>query len=802
LAGPEGVLSELSRLCSADGCVLWLWTEQCGPEDRQLFAAAAWFDREPSNFFRYLSNSSPTTRQAIAEKPANFATSPYLNFDEHDPDAKAAQDLGIQSYCVIPVWWPDDAANACAAGVVNFYRCREEALSEAEFKTACHLAGLVLQMLTDAANRSAMTLLRSIAKELGRPGTLSNDPAKPFSAGYRSVLEKPIHLIMKVLDCAEASIYLQRPRYTGEGLELVSSEWPWSAPQKQFYKAGKGLTGYCFLTGVPVRIFDLRRFKQDFSFIEREYPGIHWDQSFDMNEPVKGQVIHDGRPAPLSFVAAPIMDEGNVLGVLRCCGVKSAPYYFSSVQSELLQFIAKQLGDWCGYSFRLHSSNERLRWLGSYVEAMSRLNRQAHESAMERKPDRSALYEQALRTAAQAVPAAHSYCLRLADKDRTRLAMASHLPDLDQNWRFQARKIRSTELALRGPDESLSAAADAFNNNEVVAIRSFLGSKYRQLFFENENTEGLIVAPISSAQQKYGTIEVRFRDTLDISEQTVTVMELLGHQLGLYFFLGEQIQKLRDSETRLETAIRVQQETFENLQHQLKTPVTLAHKKAKRISRDITAGSPLASELITIKGLLRRAEQVASNVKLFGQLARDLPVQTRLTAATQKVLLPRLNEAVKDFNALASRKVRFVVDERSFEVLNFTVVYLDLELLDQMIDNLLDNASKYGTEPSTATISVGLTRKGKYFFVSVTNKGLPVTASRARILMQRGERSDQAVWSGHEGSGLGLYIVGKILQGHKGILEIIPTDERGVTDFRLLFPVGAEEGINALRVGG
>jgi two-component system sensor histidine kinase VicK len=118
------------------------------------------------------------------------------------------------------------------------------------------------------------------------------------------------------------------------------------------------------------------------------------------------------------------------------------------------------------------------------------------------------------------------------------------------------------------------------------------------------------------------------------------------------------------------------------------------------------------------------------------------------------------------------------------------VVYLDLQLLDQMVDNLLDNAGKYSTEPSTASIACGLTREDRYFFVSVSNKGLPVTAVKARTLMQRGTRSDQAVWGGQQGSGLGLYLVSKILEAHKGLLEIIPTDKRGITDFRLLFPVG------------
>lgn len=85
---------------------------------------------------------------------------------------------------------------------------------------------------------------------------------------------------------------------------------------------------------------------------------------------------------------------------------------------------------------------------------------------------------------------------------------------------------------------------DSFNQNRVIEIPNFSKSRYHLLFFPD--TEALIVAPISTGDRKYGTIEVRFLHSTDITEQAASAMKLLGRQLGLYLFLGEKIERLRE----------------------------------------------------------------------------------------------------------------------------------------------------------------------------------------------------------------------------------------------------------------
>jgi len=240
--GASGVLRKLASLCHADGCVLWLWTEQGPPEERQLFAAAEWFRSSALLSFHYLSNDSPTARQALAGEAFNYKVSPYLGREERDPDARAAGALGIKSYCTVPVRWPDMEAILPTAGMVNFYRCGTEPFSEAEFELAKRLACLVLQLLTDASNRSGFAALRSVADELRQARPLSSDQTEVFSGWFRNTLQNIVQLLGKEFNCVETSAYLEHPDRPGR-IELVAKEWPWANKQREIYEPGVGLTG-------------------------------------------------------------------------------------------------------------------------------------------------------------------------------------------------------------------------------------------------------------------------------------------------------------------------------------------------------------------------------------------------------------------------------------------------------------------------------------------------------------------------------------------------------------------------------
>jgi signal transduction histidine kinase len=135
------------------------------------------------------------------------------------------------------------------------------------------------------------------------------------------------------------------------------------------------------------------------------------------------------------------------------------------------------------------------------------------------------------------------------------------------------------------------------------------------------------------------------------------------------------------------------------------------------------------------------------------------------------------------------RNIRFEVVAKGFEVLNRYEVWVDEGLLFHALANVLDNAGKYSYADSVVQVSAGITGTGR-FHLSVTNKGLRIRTEHLPRLTERGFRSDEAMSASGEGSGIGLFIVQRIMDAHNGELLIIPANQEGRTEVKLLFPAG------------
>jgi signal transduction histidine kinase len=113
-------------------------------------------------------------------------------------------------------------------------------------------------------------------------------------------------------------------------------------------------------------------------------------------------------------------------------------------------------------------------------------------------------------------------------------------------------------------------------------------------------------------------------------------------------------------------------------------------------------------------------------------------------------------------------------------------------LIEQALGNLLDNAGKYSYPKTAITTRGGLIRHKEKpcFYIAVMNYGFPISLSDRNRLTERGYRGTKAMLATGEGAGIGLWIVDRIMRAHGGWLEIVPTNERGFNEFRLLFPLG------------
>lgn len=114
----------------------------------------------------------------------------------------------------------------------------------------------------------------------------------------------------------------------------------------------------------------------------------------------------------------------------------------------------------------------------------------------------------------------------------------------------------------------------------------------------------------------------------------------------------------------------------------------------------------------------------------------------------------------------------------------FTVT-ADEELLDQVWINLLHNAIKF--TPEGGIVSLMLTEQISSFRVQVADTGIGIPAEHIPHLFERFYKVDKARNRTGSGSGLGLSIVRKIVDMHKGTVAAssLPT---GGAEFTVTIP--------------
>jgi two-component system, OmpR family, osmolarity sensor histidine kinase EnvZ len=152
-------------------------------------------------------------------------------------------------------------------------------------------------------------------------------------------------------------------------------------------------------------------------------------------------------------------------------------------------------------------------------------------------------------------------------------------------------------------------------------------------------------------------------------------------------------------------------------------------------------------------------------------------IDTQLKQFTDYIASDQAKREPMDLQTLlAARVLRFANDPRgAITIANAStaVILGDTQRLTRLIDNLLENALRYGAvDGQPVKVEASITVQNKITTLRIKDHGKGVDASTIESLTQPFMRGDTAR-SGADGSGLGLAIVAKIAQQHGAKLKII-----------------------------
>jgi signal transduction histidine kinase len=213
-----------------------------------------------------------------------------------------------------------------------------------------------------------------------------------------------------------------------------------------------------------------------------------------------------------------------------------------------------------------------------------------------------------------------------------------------------------------------------------------------------------------------------------------------------------------------------------NVSHELRTPATTIKLYANLLDRHLDDREKLLSYLDALR---QEADHQARLVEEILQISRIDAGRMELDLAS----IP-LGELVSDL--LAERQLR--AEERGLALEyqaspSELIALIDPQRIEQVIDNLVDNAFRYTPQGGRVTVATDeVEEQGRGWAVlRVIDTGMGIPEEEQPHLFERFFRGERAQEQNITGTGLGLAIVKEIVALHGGRVTVESTVDEGST---------------------
>lgn len=216
------------------------------------------------------------------------------------------------------------------------------------------------------------------------------------------------------------------------------------------------------------------------------------------------------------------------------------------------------------------------------------------------------------------------------------------------------------------------------------------------------------------------------------------------------------------------------------LAHEFKTPLT----SIKAASTSLLSSSTLKPE--QQRELLSIVDQETDRLSV---LVTEAIQMSRIEAG--RVVLRRENHSVQDLVESVLDKLRSSVEDRKIEVnlaADLPLVWVDGELIEVALRQLIDNALKYS--PPGSPVSLAAELREDRVIISVADRGVGIAESEQSRIFEKFHRAEASRQI--PGAGLGLVIAREIIRAHGGEIWVESKLGEG-SIFRFSLPASKKE---------
>jgi signal transduction histidine kinase len=372
-------------------------------------------------------------------------------------------------------------------------------------------------------------------------------------------------------------------------------------------------------------------------------------------------------------------------------------------------------------------------------------------------------------------------------------------------------KYSSLIKANRHKEEVITRLIDYFQTNQEVLVFEEIERKKKEGFSFGKNLPPLkalkklhtaVVLPLFVKDELIGLFLLGDKKSGDMfSQEDIKTLDTIASQTAIALQNARSYEKMKDFSKTLQEEVDRQtkelREAYEELKkldkaksefislasHQLRTPVSVIRGVASMMKEGDLEKIPPERKEKLIEGLCEKSLKLENIID-------DILNATEMTSAKFKVkkkraekmdLAETIKKIVEDFKQAAEKKnIKLIFENKTEEEIK---AYVQKNYFQEAISNLIDNAVKYtpnekarkkmdNLKQEQGKVKVTITKKQNYVIISVKDNGIGIPKEELPKLFEKFVRGSNARDMYTDGSGLGLFIVKEIIEGHRGKVEI------------------------------
>ncbi|AKJ07443.1 signal transduction histidine kinase [Archangium gephyra] len=299
----------------------------------------------------------------------------------------------------------------------------------------------------------------------------------------------------------------------------------------------------------------------------------------------------------------------------------------------------------------------------------------------------------------------------------------------------------------------------------------------------DEPMKSALVLPlsISGLARPAGVLVAGVSTRLPLDDVYRVFYEMLAGAISAALSNAHAYQEERKRAEELAELDRAKTAFFSNISHEFRTPLTLMLGPLEDLLASRGLGEAERQELAVVHRNAGRLLRLVNTLLDFSRLEAN-----RLEASYEPTDLASLTrELASTFRSSVERAgLTFTVDCPPLG----QPVYVDQEMWEKIVLNLLSNAFKYTLH---GDIRVRLRESEGHAVLEVADTGTGIPAEELPRLFARFHRVKGAQGRTHEGTGIGLALVEELTKLHGGEVRVTSTEGVGST-FTVSLPLGKE----------